>query len=253
MNTVDINGISLHYEKKGKQGRDVILLHGWGQNIEMMDFIAEFLKDHFVVYNIDLPGFGKSSEPPEPWDSEDYTRFLHDFCMKKKISDPIFIAHSFGCRIALRYAYHYGAYKMVLTGAAGIRDKHGLVWHAKTYSYKLGKKILSLKPFEQYAEALKKNTGSEDYRNASGVMRNTLVKVVNEDITPILSEISAETLLVFGENDEATPVEKGKLMEQLMPNAALVIFENDDHYAYIHQAGRFNLVLDAFLRSDYDK
>ena len=84
-------------------------------------------------------------------------------------------------------------------------------------------------------------------------MRNTLVKVVNEDITPILSEISAETLLVFGENDEATPVEKGKLMEQLMPNSALVIFENDDHYAYIHQAGRFNLVLDAFLRSDYDK
>ena len=97
------------------------------------------------------------------------------------------------------------------------------------------------------------NAGSEDYRNASGVMRNTLVKVVNEDITPILSEIKTETLLVFGENDEATPVEKGKQMEQLMPDAALVIFENDDHYAYIHQAGRFNLVLDAFLRSDYDK
>ncbi len=253
MSTVEINGISLNYEKKGKQGRDVILLHGWGQNIEMMAFIADFLKDHFIVYNIDLPGFGKSGEPPEAWDSEDYTRFLHDFCMKKKISDPIFIAHSFGCRIALRYAYHYGAYRMVLTGAAGIRDKHGLAWYARTYSYKLGKKILSLKPFEQYAEALKKNAGSEDYRNASGVMRNTLVKVVNEDITPILSEITTETLLVFGENDEATPVEKGKLMEQLMPDAALVIFENDDHYAYIHQAGRFNLVLDAFLRSDYDK
>jgi hypothetical protein len=36
-----------------------------------------------------------------------------------------------------------------------------------------------------------------------------------------------------------------------MPDAALVIFENDDHYAYIHQAQRFLLVLDAFLRSDY--
>ena len=253
MSTLLIDVISLNYEKKGRQGRDVLLLHGWGQNIEMMAFIADFLKDHFVVYNFDLPGFGKSDEPPAAWDSNDYMEFLHNFCVKKKISDPIIIAHSFGCRIALRYAHKYGAYKMVLTGAAGIRDRHGLAWHAKTYSYKLGKKILSLKPLEKYAEAFKKNAGSEDYRNASGVMRSTLVKVVNEDITPILGEIRTETLLVFGENDYATPVEKGKLMEQLMPDAALVIFENDDHFAYIHQAGRFNLVLDAFLRSDYDK
>jgi len=43
------------------------------------------------------------------------------------------------------------------------------------------------------------------------------------------------------------------MMERLMPNAALVIFEQDDHFAYFHQAARFNLVLDAFLRSDYDE
>ncbi|MBQ2509289.1 MAG: alpha/beta hydrolase, partial [Erysipelotrichaceae bacterium] len=74
---------------------------------------------------------------------------------------------------------------------------------------------------------------------------------VNDDLKDILPEIDTETLLVFGENDEATPVEKGRMMEKLMPDAALVIFENDDHYAYIHQAQRFLLVLDAFLRSDY--
>ena len=56
---------------------------------------------------------------------------------------------------------------------------------------------------------------------------------------------------MFGENDEATPVAKGKMMEKLMPNAALVVFEGEDHYAYFHQAQRFNLVLDAFLESDY--
>ena len=140
---------------------------------------------------------------------------------------------------------------MVLTGAAGIRDKRGLDYYAKVYSYKLGKKILSLKPFEKYRDSLTKNAGSEDYRNSSGVMRQTFVKVVNEDLKDLLPSIKAETLLVFGENDEATPVEKGKMMEKLMPDAALVIFENDDHYAYIHQAQRFLLVLDAFLRSDY--
>ena len=81
-------------------------------------------------------------------------------------------------------------------------------------------------------------------------MRQTLVKVVNEDLSDILPQIKTETLLVFGENDDATPVSKGKKMEELMPNAALVIFENDDHYAYIHQAQRFCLVLDAFLKGN---
>ena len=40
-------------------------------------------------------------------------------------------------------------------------------------------------------------------------------------------------------------------MEKLMPDAALVVFENDDHYAYFHQPDRFNAVLDAFLKRDY--
>lgn len=251
MSTVNINGIDLYFEKYGTKGRKVLLLHGWGQNTQMMAFIGDFLKSHFIVYNIDFPGFGNSQEPSEPWDTNDYADFLHEFCLKKKIDNPIFIAHSFGCRVALRYAYRYGAYKMVLTGAAGIRDERGIDYYLKVYSYKAAKKILSLKPLKKYKDKFTKNAGSEDYRNTSGVMRQTFVKVVNEDVSDILPDIKAETLLVFGENDEATPVEKGKKMEKLMPNAALVIFENDDHYAYIHQAQRFNMVLDAFLRSDY--
>ncbi len=253
MSLMNIDGIDLSYTKQGRKGRPVLLLHGWGQNMEMMAFISEYLKSHLVVYNFDLPGFGESGDPTEAWGSEDYCDFLRKFCEKKKIEDPIIIGHSFGCRIALQYAYRYKVHKMVLTGAAGVRDERGIDYYLKVYSYKAGKKILSLKPFEKYREKFMKNAGSEDYRNSGGVMRRTFVRIVNEDLTPLLEHIDAETLLVFGENDDATPVEKGKLMEQKMPNAALVIFENDDHYAYFHQPQRFCLVLDAFLRSDYDE
>ena len=251
MSQIQIDDIDLHYESYGDKGKPVILLHGWGQNTEMMAFIGEFLKSHFIVYNLDLPGFGQTSDPPCAWGSEDYCAFLKAFCDEKQVEDPIIIGHSFGCRIALQYAYRYKVHKMVLTGAAGVRDKRGVDYYLKVYSYKLGKKILSLKPLQKYKEQLTKNAGSEDYRNSSGVMRQTFVKIVNEDLTPLLKDIETETLLVFGENDEATPVEKGKLMEKQMKDAALVIFEGDDHYAYFHQANRFCLVLDAFLRSDY--
>lgn len=245
MPNIKIQDLNVYYEKSGSKGSKVVLLHGWGQNTEMMAFIAEHLKNRFIVYNIDFPGFGKSEEPKVAWGCEDYTEFLHDFCVKNKIDNPIFIAHSFGCRIAVRYAHKYGASKMCLTGAAGIRDDRTFSWYIKTYSYKLGKKILP----ESIRNKYQNKVGSEDYKNSSGVMRQTFVKVVNDDIKELLPQINVETLLVFGEKDEATPLSKGKQMEKLMPNAALVVFENDDHYAYIKEAARFNAVLDAFLRS----
>ncbi len=251
MSVINIQNIDLHYEVYGDTGRPVVLLHGWGQNTEMMAFIGEFLKSHFIVYNIDFPGFGSSAEPPEPWGSVNYCEFLRAFLQQMNVEDPIFIAHSFGCRVAIQYAYKYKVHRMVLTGAAGIRDERGIDYYLKVYSYKVGKKILSLKPFEKLKDKLTANAGSTDYRNASGVMRGTLVKVVNEDLSDLLPYIDVETLLVFGENDDVTPVEKGRKMEKLMPDAALVIFENDDHFAYINEAARFNLVLDAFLRRDY--
>ena len=247
MANVRIQDLNIFYEKSGNKGLKVVLLHGWGQNTKMMAFIAEALKKHFIVYNLDFPGFGKSDEPKAAWGCEEYTEFLRDFCLKHKIDNPIFIAHSFGCRIAVRYAYKYGAYKMVLTGAAGIRDTRSITWYIKTYSYKLAKKILPKHMIEKYQNKV----GSEDYKNSSGVMRQTFVKVVNDDIKELLNDIDAETLLVFGELDTATPLSKGKMMEKLMKNAALVVFEKDDHYAYINEAGRFIAVLDAFLRSDY--
>ena len=242
-----LNGQNIYFEKTGNKGKPVILLHGWGQNTQMMDFIAKFLSKHFVVYNIDFPGFGNSEEPKSVWGCEEYTDIIRSFCIAKKIENPIFIAHSFGCRIAVRYAYKYQTNKMVLTGAAGLRDKRTLSWYVKTYSYKIAKKLLPNGIKNKFINKV----GSSDYKNTSGIMRGTFVKVVNDDVKDLLPSINTETLLVFGENDDQTPTKKGKLMEKLMPNAALVVFENDDHFAYINEAQRFNAVLDAFLRSEY--
>lgn len=247
-----IDGLNIHYSVKGRKGKAVVLLHGWGQNMEMMDYIAEFLKKHFKVYNFDFPFFGESEEPSVAWGVEEYCEFLKKFNDSFKIENPILIGHSFGCRVALRYAYKYPVYKMVLTGAAGIRDKRGIDYYFKTYSYKLGKYCLKKGLFKNVLTKMQENAGSEDYKNTSGVKRQTFVKVVNDDVTPILKDINVPTLLVFGENDEATPVVKGKIMEKLMGDATLVIFENDDHFAYFNEADRFNRVLEAYLKEDYD-
>lgn len=246
-----INEINTAYIEAGN-GNDVILLHGWGQNKEMMQVIFDHLKDRFHVWALDFPGFGESDEPPVAWGVEDYELFLENFIHENGIKNPILIGHSFGCRVAIRYAAKNqdNVKKMCLTGAAGIRPKHGLDWQIRTKAYKVGKWLLKATGQKEKLEQMQKNAGSEDYRNAQGIMKPTFVKVVNDDVSPILKDVKCSVLLVWGEFDTAAPLWMGKQMEKEMPNAGLAIFEGDDHWAYWHQAARFNAVLDIFLKGD---
>ena len=244
------HGVETEYRHSGA-GKDVILLHGWGQNMQMMSAIESHLNDRFSVWNLDFPGFGESCDPQEPWGVPDYVVFLEDFINKNGIEHPIIIAHSFGCRVAIRYAaVHHDVRKMCLTGAAGIRPKHGLDYQIRTKAYKAGKWLLKVTGQGEKLAELQKNSGSADYRAAEGVMKPTFVKVVNDDVTPLLKDVLCPVLLVWGENDDAVPLWMGQLMEKEMPDAGLAVFENDDHWAYWHQADRFNRVLDVFLKED---
>lgn len=236
-----IRNINSYYTVVG-QGQPVVLLHGWGQNTEMMQFIQDYLSQRFTVVNLDFPGFGQSDEPDHGYTVEDYAQWLHDLLTCLNIDDPILIGHSFGCRVAIKYACLYPVKKMVLTGAAGIREPLSLEKKIKQKAYKLAKKLAP-----ELAKSYASKVGSSDYQNTSGIMRETFVKVINEDLTPFYPKVNVETLLVFGDQDDATPLWMGKKIEQLMPNAGLAIFEGQGHYAYFVQGSRFLKVLDAFI------
>ncbi len=227
--------VRVHYTLAG-EGDLLILLHGWGQNTAMMQFIADHFARRFQVLNLDLPGFGQSDPPPCAWSVHEYAQFLYAFKEQLHLGDPILIAHSFGARIALSYAHRYPLQKMVLTGAAGIRKPRTLGYYMRVAAYKVMKRM-----------GYQVNMGSEDFQNADKVMRGVLVRSVNEDLRPLLPKIKTETLLVWGELDEATPLWMGETMEQVMPNATLVVMAGDDHFAYFHQPHRFLAILEYFL------
>lgn len=252
MPQIKINGLNIEVATEG-QGRDVVLLHGWRQRMIMMEPIYNHLKAHFRVFNFDFPGFGKSDEPPVAWGVPEYREFLEAFCQTFDIHDPILIGHSFGCRVAVHYAVKNPVHKMVLTGAAGIRPKQ--TWQAKLKiaGYKAAKKAITLVGSEAMLEDFKRKSGSDDYRSATGIMRETFVKVVNDDVSGMLEDVTVPVLLVWGENDEAAPLWMGKQMEAKMKNAGLAIFEGDDHFAYFNQSARFNRCLDVFLKEDWEE
>lgn len=226
----------LHYEVSGV-GRGMILLHGWGQNMEMMEPIANYFHDHYRILNIDLPGFYGSDAPDEVWGSKEYADLIYQLVIQEKLDQPIIIAHSFGARIAFQYALHYPTTCMILTGAAGIRNKRNIFYYLKVWGYHMKKKLHLITGQE----------GSLDYQQANEIMKKILVKVVNEDITSKLKAITVPTLLVWGECDTQTPLWMGKKMEKEMPNATLIELKGDDHFAYFHQMNRFLKIINAYL------
>ena len=163
------------------------------------------------------------------------------------------VGHSFGGRVAILFASRNKADKVILVDAAGIKPRRTLKYYLKVYSFKAGKKFWELILGKEKAQAridrMRARRGSSDYAGASPMMRRILSKVVNEDLTDRLPLISAPALLIWGENDTATPLSDAKKMARLIPDSGLVSFPGCGHYSFLDNPGQFRAVLSSFLKS----
>ncbi|MBO4877542.1 MAG: alpha/beta hydrolase [Ruminococcus sp.] len=249
-----VNGIKINYEQKG-EGDLIVLLHGWGSNIGLFANLIGLLSRKYKVVAMDMPGFGGSEEPPSAWEVGDYTQFVIDFLKDYPDKKIMFLGHSFGGRVIIklnsRTDLPFEISKVILVDSAGILPPKSNKKSLRTYYYKAGKAILSTKLAKLLApdalEDFRKKMGSADYAAASPLMRQVLVKTVNEDLEPLLPNIKCPTLLVWGVNDTATPLSDGEKMEKLIPDAGLVKLENAGHYSFLEQQYTFNRVMCSFM------
>lgn len=256
MKTEEIEGVKIKYSETGSSdGLPIILMHGWGCNHYTLESIHNIVAtDKTRVINIDFPGFGESDEPSGIWGAYEYADFIEKFLDRIGVVNPILLGHSFGGRVGIILASRRKVRKLILTDAAGVKPKHSLKWYYKVYSFKLIKKLYYLifgkEKAEQKIEAARKKKGSSDYNNASPKMRAILSKCVNEDLKDRMPLIKAPTLLIWGENDTATPLSDAKIMERLIPDAGLVSFPGCGHYSFLDNPFGFKTVLKEFLKEE---
>ena len=234
-----VRNIKINYKQYG-EGEDIVLLHGWGQNIQMMEPLGNYLKANHKITIVDLPGFGLSDEPDYAYTIFDYVTLLHDLILELKIKNPILIGHSFGGRISIVYASKYDVSKMVLFGSPCVRHEHK---SRKQSFFKAIKKVKILSPL---VNVLKKHMGSVDYRNASPMMRDVLVKVINQDLSEYAKNIKCSSLLIWGDNDTAVPVSEARELDDLLPDSALIVLPGT-HYCYLENLHQIVNILNNFL------
>ena len=213
------------------------MLHGWGVSSLSFKEVADKLSTKYRVITIDLLGFGMSDEPLEPLSLDDYVDSVYSLLSHLEIDYPILLGHSFGGRIAIKYANLYPVSSLILVSSAGIkRRSFKTKW--KIYKYKLKKFFLKI--FKKHKlQELYASSGSEDYKNATPVMKKTMSNIIEIDLKDEIGKLNNKVLLLWGFNDNTTPLMDGVYMNNNIKDSRLIIFYRSGHFPYLDEPDKF--------------
>lgn len=251
---VFVNGLKTNYKIAG-QGPEILILHGWNGSSDSWRKVIEILSKDFLVICPDFPGFGKSQIPNEAWDLKNYTYWLLNFVNFLKLNSFFLLGHSFGGRVAIKFSIFYPerVKKLILVSSAGIRPKLGLKGKLIFSLAKFGNLIFNLKPLNRFKEKVQKFFyfffSQTDYAKAKGVMKETMKRIVEEDLFPFLSQINSKTLLIWGQKDKLVPLKYAFFFREKIKNSQLKILPKIGHSPHLEAPEKLAKVIFNFLKN----
>lgn len=237
---VVVDSLLTQYETLGK-GKLILLLHGWGDQAKTFSALQTALAKKFRVVALDLPGFGGTEAPHEVWGIADYAQFVAHFLQKIE-ARPVhtLLGHSNGGAIAIRGLAQgvLHADKLVLLGSAGIRGEYKGRVKALRYITKAGKVLTAPLPKSVKLRLRKKvyQTVGSDMLVAEH-LQETFKKVVTDDVRADAAQLTMPTLLIYGENDDATPVRYGELFHEAIDGSTLEVLPGAGHFVHVDRPG----------------
>ncbi len=203
----------------------ILILHGWGSCAARWQKVKELLENRGLkVFVPDLPGFGQEPPPATAWNIDNYVEWVKNYCGKNNLSQIFILGHSFGGSVAAKYALRYpeNVEKLFLASSAGIRKK--------TAKKEFFKKISPLfRSFYLLKIIFYRFFVKSDYQYTSGVMRETYLNVINEDISGLFSQIKIPTVIIWGEKDDITPITDAYFINREIKDSKLEILPGIGH------------------------
>lgn len=239
----------MNYLKFGESKNFIVFLHGWGADLNSFLWLKEYFEDYSLLF-VDFPGFGKSPEPSIPFTVLNFTTELKNLLNNFEINELILVGHSFGGRVAIKFSFlfqdNYKNFKLCLIDSAGIKPRRNLKYYIRVARFKMLKK----KAMKNQKLHSKLDTfGSSDYKKLSLIMKQTFVRVVNEDLSSNAKFIKCKTIIVWGNKDKETKLYMAKKLSKLISNSKLYILKNAGHFSFLDNKQEFLIILDTFVRN----
>ena len=245
-----VNELLINYEIIGKNKKTILFIHGWGDDHNNLKLAFQELKKNYQLVFLDLPGFGASQRPPLDYDLDKYALVVKEFVSKLGIKVDILITHSFGGSVAIKALSkgYLNVDKLILLASSGIRF---------TSLKKNRIKKLYLAPAKAMLLPLPKNVqnkivkGYYKRRGSDLYLREDLMpvfrRIVAEDIRKDATLIKIPTLLIYGEQDQETPIQYGYLLHEAIDHSSLEIITSAGHFVFKDRPERVLKLVQEFL------
>ena len=236
MEAIDVNGVHLAYDRRGK-GTPMVLMHGYPLDHHVWDAVIPLLEDQFDLILPDLRGFGESSTTDVFYTMEDYASDIAGILDHLGIEKAAIVGHSMGGYISLAFARIFpervselglvasqaaadaperreGRYK----SAAEVADK-GIASVVETMAPKFTPNPM----LQQYAREAMQRQPPAAYIGALKAMAERV------DSTPLLSTIHYPVVIVHGDADALVPIDRAREAKALLQNAYYVEIPGAGH------------------------
>ena len=268
---INAGGVRTRYWHLGNDGPAIILIHGLGASAEIwMHNIAALANDH-KIFVPDLPGFGRSEQPPPSFRPFDYARFIDNFMEALNIPKASLVGQSLGGGIVLQYALKFPqkVEKLILVDCAGFGKEvrwtlklMSLPWIGElvTHPTRLGVALffkfavrdpsVITKEFIDIYYKIFTQPGFQAFMLKTTRAILDIHGAKEEALAPIrenLQLIKQPVLIVWGENDRVLPLQQAYAGREKMPNARLHIMARCGHIPNLEKPGEFNNVVIEFL------
>lgn len=258
MSSIATDQGSLHYEVFGK-GRPVILLHGYQGSWGLWQATMEDLGASFRTYAVDFWGFGESGARRSSYAVEDFVSLVDQFMLQMGIDRAPLVGHSMGGTVGLLFAARHrervekiavisapvvGASLRFFPRIFGHRLLGGLTWR-NLWLYRRFYRLLASRYSRHpaWADMMDRDvsrTTLEAFFASIGSLRTT-------DLRPILPQISAPVLAVYGTRDNVVDPGQWKALQHGAPHLRTVLFPRTGHFPMLDEHARFLDHLRPFL------
>ena len=244
-----VDDLMTHYSRSGK-GKTVLLLHGWGDNLQTFSELQDRLRIGYDVIALDLPGFGRTDAPQQSWGLDNYAQFVASFLGKINATPFAIVGHSNGGAISVRAlgTKVLSAKKLILLASSGVRGEYegrNLLLRLVTKTGKALVTPLPLKIKRRLRKQLYKTVGSDLL--VAEHLQETFKKVVTDDVRQDAQNITIPTLLIYGDKDQATPMKYAHMFNERFKNAKLVSLPEAGHFIHHQNAAEVNRTVLEFL------
>ena len=247
-----VSDLLTHYRRSG-HGKTILLLHGWANSLDSFEQLTDALSEQYEVITLDLPGFGNTQAPNTAWTLDDYAIFVKDFLNKINVSNLFgVVGHSNGGALAIHAlaTQQINANKLVLLAASGVRNSKGVRRTALKAVAKTGKVATFWLPTSTRQKLQKKLYGTiGSDMLVTPHMKETFKLTVRQDIQSDATKIKIPTLLIYGNQDNATPVRSvGTPLHHKIKGSKLEIIAGADHFAHQTHPAQVNSIIAEFLK-----